>query len=84
MIGKQSLRRHYPDQVWKYIPGYHLSHCSVAPHCGGKGAVFLWKKKGLQVFYFELIHINLPFKINILCFLDQPECKINTLLHCSD
>jgi hypothetical protein len=50
MIGKQSLRRHYPDQVWKYIPGYHLSHCSVAPHCGGKGAAFLWKKKGLQVF----------------------------------
>ncbi len=45
MISKQSLRRYYPDQVWKYIPGYHLSHCSVAPHCSAKVRFFGGKRK---------------------------------------
>jgi len=53
MISNQSLRRHYPDQVWKYIPGYHLSHCSVAPHCEAKVQFFDVKRKDFG-FYFQI------------------------------
>lgn len=48
MISKQSLRWYYPDQVWKYIPGYHLSHCyQQHPIVGAKVLFFSLKRKNI-------------------------------------